>query len=150
MQMKDRRYVILRKDLGTGEISGYCENSFNMSFEPSRVKVYGIVKLGEARASDNYGYMKSNPSRYSKPVRKANSPNQKIWLELRETLYGLRSGEIFGSDKGRYEYKLFRLGEKCPIEVDFTELEDMKSGKSKYYKYLFRNQPFKVTFPERW
>lgn len=148
--MKDRRYVILRKDLTTGEICGYCENSFSMSFEPKRVKVYGVIKLGEAYANRCYGYLQKSKKSYPKSVQNANSPNQKIWLELRETLYALRNGNLFSEDKGKYEYKLFRLGEKCPIDVDFTELDNMRKHKMQYDKYLYRNQPFTVKFPEKW
>lgn len=39
--MKDRRYVILRKDLDTREICGYCENSFSMSF---KMNLYEVKK----------------------------------------------------------------------------------------------------------
>lgn len=148
--MKDRRYVILRKYLGTGEICGYCENSFSMSFEKNRVKVYGcVLKTGDKTAQDNYQnyiYQKYNGQKRYKGVRNANSPNQKLWYELRKTVNSLRE-----EDKGnKYEYKVFRLGKRCPIEVDFTEYNMMKSRKMKYDKYLWRNQPILAVNPEKW
>lgn len=144
--MKDRRYVILRKDLNTGEICGYCENSFSMSFEKNRVKVYGcVLKTGDKTAQENYQYYIDNQKRY-KGVRNAKSPNQKLWYELRQTVNSLRE-----KDKGnKYEYKVFRLGKRCPVEVDFTEYNLMRSQKMKYDKYLWRNQPILAVNPEKW
>lgn len=143
--MKDRRYIILRKDKVSGEICGYCENSFSMSFEVNRVKVYGcVVKLGAEQSEKNYKWYIDNQKRY-KGIRGANSPNQKLWYELRMSVNSMNAKR--GS---RYEYKLFRLGGRCPVEVDFTEYNMMKSGKMKYDKYLWRNQPFKVVSPDKW
>ena len=146
--MKDRRYVILRKDLRTGEICGYCEHSFCMGFEKDRVQVNGgVLKLGEERAKEWFGYLEKKPSLYSNLVRTAKSPNQKIWLELRENVELLKKKH---KDKPYYEFKLFRLGKNCPVEVDFTEANLMIRNKMKYDKYLWRNQPMKVVHPEKW
>ena len=144
--MKDRRYVILRKDKVSGEICGYCEHSFSMDFHTDRVKVYGCVaKMGEYRSEDNYRYYLGNQKNY-KGIRNAKSPNQKLWYELRMTV-----NQMNNSKKAKqYEYKLFRLGKNCPVEVDFTEYNMMKSRKMKYDKYLWRNQPIKAVYPDKW
>ena len=143
--MKDRRYVILRKDKVSGEICGYCENSFSMSFEPKRVKVYGnILKTGEKNAEQSYKRYLDRPKSY-KGMCGAKSPNQKLWYELRMSVSCMN-----GNGKGQYEYKLFRLGKNCPVEVDFTEYNMMKSRKMKYDKYLWRNQPIKAVYPDKW
>ena len=147
--MKDRRYVILRRDRDTGEICGYCENSFSMSFNPDRVKVYGCcMKTGEEQSEKNYQYYLENQKKKNmyKGMRGAKSPNQKLWYELRAAVNSMNSEK----GGGAYEYKLLRLGDRCPVEVDFTEYDMMKSRKMKYDKYLWRNQPIKAVHPEKW
>ena len=144
--MKDRRYVLLRRNKKTGEISGLCENSFSMSFEPNRVKVYGcVMKLGEKQSEEYYQYYLNNQKRY-KGIRKAKSPNQKLWYELRLSVLGYRESD----KKHLYEYKVFRVGKNCPVDVDFSEFELMKSKKMKNDKYLWRNQPIKAVYPDKW
>jgi len=151
--MKDRRYIILRKNTMTGEIAGYCEYSFSMGFETDRVKVYGcVLKTGEKSAEDSYRnylaykrWQKKNKFDYESG-QKANSANQREWLWLRNVLYELRKNH----KNEPFEYKLFRLGKNCPVNVDFSELEEMRKKRAKYDKFKWRNQPIKEKFPEKW
>lgn len=145
--MKDRRYVILRKDLNSGEIRGYCENSFSMSFELNRAKVYGnVLKQGVKQSEENFVFFEKNKKRYSRIVRAAKTPNQKLWLELQETVACLREN----NKDNPYEYKVFRLGGRCPVEMDFSEIERMKKKKMGYDKYKWRNQPIMKVCLEKW
>jgi len=152
--MKDRRYVILRRNKITGEIDGYCEYSFSMGFEPNRVKVYGcVLKTGAKTAESNYQnylykkyWKKKKTDDWYEGGQKANSANQRNWLWLRETVYKLRTNH----KNEQFEYKLFRLGKKCPIDVDFSELEDMRKGRIKSDKFKYRNQPIKQKFLDKW
>lgn len=152
--MKDRRYIILRKNLKTGEIDGYCEYSFSMGFEPDRVKVYAcVLKTGAKSAEDNYQnyihkkyWKKKNTDDWYEGGQRANSPNQREWLLLRTRLYKMRAEY----KRQPYEFKLFRLGKNCPVRIDFSELNDMRKGRMKYDKFKWRNQPILEKFPEKW
>lgn len=151
--MKDRRYIILRKHIQTGEIEGYCEYSFSMGFEKDRAEVYGVFKTGKKSAEDSYqNYLnykcweKKKSDSWWEGNQKAGSPNQREWFRLRATVEKLRDRH-----KGDgYEYKLFRLGKHCPITIDYSEINTMRKGKMKYDKFLWRNQLIKEKFPEKW
>ncbi len=44
-----------------------------------------------------------------------------------------------------YEVRVFRLGRKtCPIQIDWSEIIDMRKGKKEGYTYLYDNPPFKI------
>lgn len=141
MLIKDKRYIILGYSQKEDKYYGYVEHSFNMGAHESRVKVYGIAKY---RYDDTtiYNIMERCKREFENKETKLNpnSYNQHLWFDLRETAERLT--------RHRYNdcvWKVYRVGSKhCPVAVDFTEMNLMKTGKMKYDKFLYRNQPFTI------
>lgn len=162
--MKDKRYVVLRRNKMTGVIQAYCPDyskSGNHGYcdvtdKDARVYVIGSVyHNGRRMAQEGYEYylkwgrwetVSKRDSSYPDKHQKANSANQLEWLNCRAMV---KNGNKRFGDK--YEYKAFRLGSKhCPIVVDYSELVDMKKGRVKSIKNRYSNIPIKEVIPEQW
>lgn len=116
--MKDKRYIILGRN-EKGEYFGYTERSFSMDYSRIEVRVFAL---------ELKGYWSEKAT------------NQKEWNWCKEQVKRLNDRKA-----NNCEWKVFRVGSKhCPVEVDFSELELMKSKKIEYDKYKYRNQLFKL------
>lgn len=116
--MKDKRYIILGQDRN-GKWHGWVEHSFCMGSSETEVRVW------------------------APKYKRSGGDNQHDYNWLRMTAERLT--------KERWEgmtWRVYRVGSKyCPVKVDFTAADQMKSGKRKYDKYWWRNQRFETITP---
>lgn len=152
--LNDKKYIILRRNTKTGEISAYSQHY--ESFSSERVTLFCPNKSYCQEEFDDYLANK----KWIKPAisgdgigLQANSPNQREWLKIRRRVLWLNTIKPDGKE---FEYKAFRAFSKnCPIEIDYRERKkiilNMKRGiqNNKGSNFEYYNLPFKV-IPDKW
>lgn len=137
---REKGYVILGVDKA-GKLWGIIENSFSMGVSDTHVNVHSKCKINKYYYEDvdeNLGSFKSHVVGGKKCL--VNSQNQLMYFQMKEECkkYNIRN-------IGGCEWKVYRINSRyCPVEIDFSELIDMKMKKVKYDKWKWRNQPFKL------
>jgi len=115
--MKTTSYIILASNNKTGEIKGYIEHSFSMSFSDDRVRVDRLFEL----------------------THMTSKPKVKAITYLLKTCAKLTKKSSLG--KG-WSFNYYKVGSKnCPVKIDWREIVMMKLDK-KSAKFIWRNLKF--------
>lgn len=136
--MKHAGYIILAKDQA-GKISGYVEHSFSMGVDATRVRV---DRLWEFKP-----YISSSSKETLAEKLKGKSLRQHAWSKMQETVT-----KITKLHKGKYEFKIFRIGCKTsPVIIDWRETATMRrKGKKAHDKFKWRNPMFTLKPDFQW